>query len=100
MTLEEADKGLYEAIKFVGSKKRDDKFPFKVDKILILPNDETSPALTIDIIRRINSSSNSIAKVLKDEGLSEKDFDYFVYSTNGTTNSMHIMKLNDYIPLT
>ncbi|HEY5369801.1 MAG TPA: hypothetical protein VIJ75_12505 [Hanamia sp.] len=100
MTLEKADKGLRDVVKYVGSKKDNVDFPFEVEKILILPTGKTSLEL-IDRIRMINSSSKSIAQVLKDEGFGNFDVDYFVYSgKEGESFSItHFMPLNDYIAL-
>ena len=98
MTLKLAVEGLYDVVKYVGSKKDNEDFPFKVEKVLILPTGKTSNELE-EIIRLLNSSSSSIGQVLKNEGFGNADVEYFVYSSNGLSNSMFVMPLKRYISL-
>lgn len=102
MTLEEADNGLYESVKHVGKQIDNVQYPYKVEKVLILPKREEAIDIIEagEIIRLFNSSSCGMVKVLKDNSFGERDFDYFVYSSNGITNQIHLMKLKDYIDLT
>ena len=103
MTLVKADKGLLEAVKHVGKQIDNDEYPYKVEKVLILPKHEEAIDLieASDIIKMFNSSSHGMVKVLKDNGFGERDFDYFVYSgkEGESSSTTHIMPLNYYITL-
>lgn len=101
MTLEEAENGLYEAIKHVGKQIDNVQFPYKVERILILPKREEGIDIIEagEILKLFNSSSNSMVKVLRDNGFGKRDFDYFAYSSNGINNQMHITPLSFYLTL-
>jgi hypothetical protein len=87
MKFEELFKDINETLKIIGTKKDNDLFPWKIERVIILPTVDKN---NYDIVRRIMSSS-SLKQALIGAGVFDNDLDFYVYSNEDGVNKWMLL---------